>query len=260
MYSFRRFALVLALSLPAAHVALTQAAPASNDAPAAQQEPQVQPPSTTSSSQAGTPGLNTGAQSVQARVRARREARRTAAIRDVYSHLYDVNVGMGYLRFTPGDGLQRTTYYGWNVGITRFYNQRLGVTIDGRGYYGTAFVGLPAVTNGAITRPAISTYTVMGGPTYRLYMQPKYSVAVRAMGGYANGNFSGDTNRYGGKLLGLWGDGGTYILNAGVPLEYNVSPALALRLTPEYAFTGFGSKMQASRGFTTGFVFRFGKQ
>jgi hypothetical protein len=33
-----------------------------------------------------------------------------------------------------------------------------------------------------------------------------------------------------------------------------------VRLAPEYFFTGFGSSMQASRGFTAGFVFRFGKQ
>lgn len=42
--------------------------------------------------------------------------------------------------------------------------------------------------------------------------------------------------------------------------ELNISPGLALKLAPEYFFTGFGSTTQASRGFTGGLVYRFGKQ
>jgi len=33
-----------------------------------------------------------------------------------------------------------------------------------------------------------------------------------------------------------------------------------LKLAPEYFFTGFGSAVQASRGFTGGLVYRWGKQ
>ena len=103
-------------------------------------------------------------------------------------------------------------------------------------------------------------YSAVGGPTYRLYMQPKYSVAIRGMGGYAHGHFSGDTNGFGSTTLGMWPDGGTFAGSAALIGEYNVSPGLGLRLAPEYFFTGFGSSFQGSRGFTAGFVFRFGKQ
>jgi hypothetical protein len=245
MFSIRRLAFVLALGLPAAHFALAQeSSSSSNPQPQQQDQTQQQKPDQAS-------------MSVQARIRERREKRRAAAIRDVYSHLYEIYVGGGYLRFVPGKDLQRTTYYAWNGEFTRYYSQRLGVTLDGRGYYGTTFVGVNPYN---VTKPAISTYAVLGGPTYRFYMQPKYSVALRGMGGYAHGNFSGDTNGFGGKTLGLWEDGGAFAGSAAIIGEYNLSPELGIRLAPEYFFTGFGSSLQASRGFTAGFVFRFGKQ
>ena len=246
MSSFRRIVFALALGVIAAHFTSAQATSSSSNSPSAD------PPTS-----AEQPAQNRGALSVQARIRARREQRRKQAIREVYSHLYEGNVDMGYLRFIPGPNLQRVTLYSWNTAVTRFYNQHLGATIDGRGYYGTPFVGL---NFSSITRPAISVYTVTGGPTYRFYMQPRYSLAVRALGGYAQGNFSGDTNGFGGKVLGLYPDNGTFAGSAAIVGEYNVSPSLGLRLAPEYFFTGFGSTVQYSRGFTAGFVFRFGKQ
>jgi hypothetical protein len=250
MFSFRRSAfygaLVFALGLPAAHSAFAQDSSSSSNPPAQQQTEQ---PAQANASQ--------GTQSVQARIRMRREQRRAAAIRDVYSHRYEAQVGMGYLRFVPGKNLQRTTFYAWDVDFTRYYSQRLGVTLDGRGYYGTTFVGLNPYN---VTKPAISTYAALGGPTYRFYIQPKYSISGRVMGGFAHGNFSADTNGFGSTTLGMWADGNTFAGSAALIGEYNVAPGLGLRLAPEYFITGFGSTVQYSRGFTGGFVFRFGKQ
>lgn len=254
MFSFRRFALLLAFAVPAVHATLAQQPSSSSDAamvalnsaPDPQQDQSQQPANP-----------NQGSLSVQARIRERREKRRAAAIKDVYSHLYEAYVGMGYLRFVPGPNLQRTTLYAWNADFTRYYNERLGVTLDGRGYYGTTFVGLNFSN---VTKPAISNYVVMGGPSYRFYLQPKYSISGRVMAGYDLGNFSGDTNGFGGKALGLYPDGGTFAASAAIIGEYNLTTGIGLRLAPEYFFSGFGSTMQASRGFTGGFVFRFGKQ
>jgi hypothetical protein len=101
---------------------------------------------------------------------------------------------------------------------------------------------------------------VMGGPVYRFYLQPKYSISGRVMGGWALGNFSGDTNKFGSTNLGMWPDGNTYAINGGLIGEYNVSPGFTLRLNGEYVGTGFGSTLQNSFGFTGGFIYRFGKQ
>jgi hypothetical protein len=249
MSSFRRLALLLALCLASANILLAQSSSSSSNPANSPQDQGAAPQSAASQ--------NPGAVSVQARIRARREQRRAQAIRDVYSHLYEAHAGMGYLRFTPGPNLQRVTYYAWDTEFTRYFSQRLGVTLDGRGYYGTPYVGLNL---SSITRPAVSTYAAMAGPTYRFYMHPKYSISGRVMSGYAHGNFSGDTNGFGGKTLGLWPDGDTYAVSGGLIGEYNISPAIGLRLGGEYFGTGFGSTMQNSVGFTTGLVLRFGKQ
>jgi hypothetical protein len=264
MYSFRRLALLLALTLPALHV--LQAQNSSQDSPSsstsAPQQPEAPQPANPQAanpdqSQQPTAAESQGQLSVQARIRARREQRRAQAIHDTYSHLYEAFVGGGYLRFTPGPGLQRTTLYSWDDALTRYYGERLGVTVDGRGYYGTAYVGL---NPSAITRPAISQYGVLAGPTYRFYMRPRYSLAAHALGGVAISNFSGDTNGFSPASLGLYPDSTTYAIDGSIIGEVNVTPNLSLRLAGDYYGTGFGSSFQSSPGFTYGFVYRLGKQ
>ena len=246
MRSFRHFALLLALAFPAMHAVLAQSSSSTPPTPAEVQD-QAQPQA---------PAQTPQQQSVQARIKARREARRAAAIHDAYSHRFETFADMGYLRFKPGPSLQRLTFYAWETGLTRNLNDRLGITVLGRGYYGTAYVGL---NPSSITRPSISQYDVLGGPSYRFYAQPKYSISVRAMGGFAHANNSGDTNGFGAKTLGLYPDGNTFAISGSALGEYNLTPNVAFRLGPEYFVTGFGSQIQSSVGFTGGIVYRFGK-
>lgn len=234
-------------------VALAQSSTSSsNPATPTADAPQAQQPAAAQSQ-----GLSQGQISVQARIRARRAQRRAAAIHEAYDHRYEAYAGAGYLRFTPGSTLQRVTFYAWDTGLTRYFSERLGVTVDGRGFYGTAFI---EPNYSGITKPAISTYAVMGGPTYRFYLQPKYSISGRVMGGYAQGNFSGDIGSFTPTSLGLYPNGSTFAISASLPVEYNLTPNIGLRLAPEYFATGFGSTMQNSLGFTGSIVYRFGKQ
>lgn len=204
--------------------------------------------------------------SVQARIRMRREQRRATAIHDTYDDLFEAYAGMSYLRFQPGKSLQRTTFYAWNTGLTRYYNERFGLNFDARGNYGIAYTGLQQtsggvpITNGTNTRPKISVYTLMFGPTYRFYLQPKYSISGRVLGGVGIGSFSGDTNGEGSATFGIWPDSTTYAINGSIVGQYNISPGVSLRLTGEDMATGFGSTLQNSIGFTGGVVYRFGKR
>ena len=248
-FSFRRPAFLLAF---AAFASLGLQAPelqaqASNSQPAA--APQTQGPLT-----------------VAARLKARREQRRATAIHDVYSHLYEAYVGAGYLRFEPGNGtvsghaLQRVNEYAWNVGVSRYYTQRFGVTIDGRGLYGSAFIGPNEASNTAVFKPAISEYVGMIGPTYRFLTEPRYSISGRVLAGAAYGNFSGDTGSFKPIDLGLYANGASVAISASVPVEYNLTPSVGVRVAPEYIFTNFGSSTQNNLGFTGGIVVRWGKQ
>jgi len=258
MFSLSRPVLLLVLS---ASASLTlQALP--------MQAPDAQTPSSPSSSsssqaapQAQTPSASS--LSVAARIRARREQRRATAIHDIYSHLYEAYLGTGFTRTVPGPGvvagagLQHFNLYDWNVGVTRYFNQRLGVTVDGRGAYGTSYIGNNQYNQ---HNPGISQYSGMIGPTYRFYIQPRYSISGRVMAGAVYGNFSGDTNGFGTKLLGLYPDGTQAIVSASVPFEYNLNSSLGLRAAPEYRLTTFDSTIQNGWGVTGGFVYRWGKQ
>jgi hypothetical protein len=252
---FRPFALALALTLPA-FPALAQSSSSAQAPDSSSSQSQTQQSN----------GETQGQLTVQARIRLRREQRRATAIHDAYDHLYETYLNLGYLRFQPGPSLQHTTFYGWDTGLTRYYSERLGVNLEARGYDGIAYVGVTPLSQGAFTRPQISQYDVMLGPTYRFYMQPKYSISGRAEAGWAYGNFTGDTNGEGslcftgpGSCL-LYSTGSTFAASVALVGEYNITPDVALRLTPEYFFNGFGSSFQPSRGFTIGLVYRFGKQ
>ena len=257
MHFFRRLALLLAVTLPAIPATLAEN-PSSSSA--------TQDPTTSSSSASQeTAGETQGQISVQQRIGQRRAQRRATAIHDAYDHKWESYMDMGYLRFTPGPDAQRLTYYAWESGLTQFRNERLGYTFDGRGYYGTAFVGLNPTNK---SRYAVSQYDLLFGPIYRFYLQPKYSVSGRVMAGGAYGNFEGDTNGFqnlcnlapGQTSCLLYPSGWTYAASASVIGEYNLTPSVGFRLVPEYFFTGFGSTVQASRGFTIGMIYRFGKQ
>jgi len=253
MFSFRRFALLLIVTVFASLGLQTpdlQAQASSSSQPA---EPAAAP-------QAQQPQQTTGPLTVAARLKARREQRRAAAIHDVYSRLYDAYVGMGYMRFTPGNNLQRVNEYAWNVGVTRYFSQRLGVTVDGRGFYGSPYLGPNEASDTAVYKPAISEYTAMIGPTYRFLTEPRYSVSGRILAGGAFGNFSGDLGSYTPAELGLYPNGAGVAVSASVPVEYNVTPEVGLRLAPEYLLTNFGSTTQNNLGFTLGVVVRWGKQ
>ena len=154
-------------------------------------------------------------------------------------------VGAGFLRFTSAGVPQKVNEYDWNAGFTRYYNERLGVTLDGRGYYGTPFVGHQLQRYHQAGHQPVRGLV---GPTYRFYLQPKYSISGRVMAGYAYGNFSGDTNGFGGKALGLYPDRVTFAASGSVFAEYNLAPSIGLRVAPEYFMTGFGSTVQNGLG------------
>jgi hypothetical protein len=299
MYLFRRLALLLAILLSGIYVVQAEepsssSSPATVDPaqahtpiqpnppadqqtpPATQQQPATQP--TATQPQAPAPA-NTQSQpaqsqaaaqaqgqiSVQARIKARREQRRAQAIHQIYDHLWDGYVGAGYLRFQPGAAIQRVNMYDWNFGFTRYFSERLGAAIDGRGYYGQPFLEPTQNAGTGITKPAISVYSVMGGPTYRFYIQPKYSVSGRVMAGYGGGNFTGDTNGEGSLCTSpgncaLWPDGPTFATSASIFVEFNISPSVGIRIAPEDVLTGFGSKLQNGLGYNCALVYRFGKQ
>ena len=46
------------------------------------------------------------------------------------------------------------------------------------------------------------------------------------------------------QYLNLYPNGNAFALNGGLPLDYNISPAIAARITPEFLYNTFGGSNQ----------------
>jgi len=240
---------ILALALLFAPAVL----PAQDTATQQQQQPQPQ-----AQSAQQTPGERSEVlRQAQERVRARRKIRVQQIIQDTYTHKYEVYGGGGYLRFSPGPHLQHLNEAAWNAGFTDYFKGKIGITADFRGYYGTAFT---YINQFQVFNPSISQYTFMGGPQARLVMHQHWAVSANALVGFGHGNFSTNTGGLPGTLIGLYPDGTVFNLNIGAPVDYNLGPTFAIRITPNYLMTNYGSEIQNNLGFNAGVVWRFGRQ
>ncbi len=193
----------------------------------------------------------------QERVKARRRLRDQQTIKDTYSHKYEVYFGGGYLRFRPGSVLQHINEAAWNVGITDYAYGKIGLTADVRGYYGTAYTGRNPY---GVYQPSISQYTFMAGPTVRFFEGVHWGWTAHVLAGVGHGNFGTGTGGLPPTLINLYPDGNSFNLAAGASVDYNLSPALALRLTPSYLMTRYGSSTQNNLGWQGSVVYRWGRQ
>jgi hypothetical protein len=193
----------------------------------------------------------------QARVKARRRLRDQQIIKDTYSHKYEVYFGGNYLRFRPGNVLQHINEAGWHVGVTDYAFGKIGLTADARGYYGTAYTGRNPY---GVYQPSISQYTFMAGPTVRFFEGVHWGWTAHVLAGVGHGNFGTGTGGLPPTLINLYPDGNSFNLAAGASVDYNLGPALALRLTPSYLMTRYGSSTQNNLGWQGSVVYRWGRQ
>ncbi|RXS94519.1 outer membrane protein [Silvibacterium dinghuense] len=193
----------------------------------------------------------------QLRVKARRKLRVQQIIQDTYTHKYETYFGGGYLRFRPGSTLQHINEGGWNVGVTDYLKGKIGVTADFRGYYGTTWT---YINQYQIFSPSISQYTFMAGPTVRFFEGQHWGWSGHVLAGVGHGNFDTGTGGLPASYIGLYSNGNSVNVTAGASVDYNLGPGLAIRLTPNYLMTRYGSETQNNLGFTSGIVYRFGRQ
>jgi hypothetical protein len=193
----------------------------------------------------------------QNRVRTRRRQRAAQIVQDTYSHKYELFFGGTYLRFRPGSVLQHINEAGWSIGVTDYIRPKWGITADVRGYYGTAYTG---PNDFQIFEPSISQYAFMAGPQYRFLYRQKWAISGQVLAGIGHGNFGTGTGGVDPKLLNLWENGNVVNVSAGVPIDYNLGPGLAVRLMPSYLMTDYGSTLQHNLGFSAAVVYRFGRR
>ncbi len=196
---------------------------------------------------------------------ASRQARIKRTMEETYSHRYEVTGGGGYLRFRSGSQTKKNNEVSWATAVNYYLNPKLAIVGDIRGSFGNAKT-LQDNQYG-VNRAQINEYTFLGGASYRFYAKEKLALSAQALGGAGWGIFSGGAKGLPGTDVGLWKDGVRPAFSLGVSADYNVTPTLALRLTPTWVATTFVSapgspsvSVQNNIGLNVGVLYRFGKQ
>ena len=184
-----------------------------------------------------------------------RRARIQRQIEETYSHRWEAAGGGGYLRFRSGDTLRKNNEVTFFGTATRFFDRKLGATVDAHGAYGNAQIGNNIFD---LPNPQISEYTFTAGPTYRFYAAQRTAASAFVTGGAVYGKFDQGSKTIPPTLLGIWPAGWEAAFTAGVNLDVNFYPNLAARFTPTYIGTTFGGGVQNNLGFNIGLVYRFG--
>ena len=187
----------------------------------------------------------------------RREA---AVVTDTYTHRWEVYLGGQYMRFRPGPDLHNSGMGGWILGATRYFSPRWGITADARGNFGNNSLGATSGGGFNTYNTKFDVYTFTIGPQYRFYGSPKFSISAAVQAGDVYGYFDKNTGPFAPPLVGLYPAGNVPGGIASLNLDYNLSPALAVRIAPIVLFDHFAGNTDHNQGFMMGVIYRFGRQ
>jgi hypothetical protein len=186
-----------------------------------------------------------------------RQYRLSRAIKETYTHRWEIGAGGGFLRFEPGPLLRRDDQIDWATSAAYYLTPQYGIVADVSGHFGDTSLPNNFYT---IYHPLITEYTFMAGPQWRFYRREKYAISAHVLGGDAMGNFDGGSHGVPAPLLGMWPDSNkTFAASVGVDFDYNFYPNLAFRWEPAYVYTHFGGASQNNKGMNFELVYRFGR-
>lgn len=187
---------------------------------------------------------------------ANRKARIARTIEQTYGHPWEAAGGGGYMRYRSGPYLRQSNEVSFWATTQRSLTPTFGIMGTVQGSYGKAQIG-NTIYN--IPNPQISEYAFMAGPTYRFIRKEKYGVTGFAQAGIDLGKFAGGSKGFSAANIGVWQGDFAPAFSVGASFDYNFDPALAVRISPTYLGTTFGSTMQNSKALNIGLVYRFGK-
>jgi hypothetical protein len=212
--------------------------------------------------------------SVQERIHLRKEQRMEQQIQENYSRKYEFYGGIGYMRFRPGANLQKVSERVWVGSLTKWYTQKWGITGEWRYSHGVSYTG-PEGAYFGFFNPEVYQHTYLAGGNYRFYRRPKIGATARVAVGVMDGSFDTGSNgissaRLNSQGIGMYASATKFAMNLSVPVDFTVTPSVAIRVTPDYLLTPFsvtsqypgnaGTQLQNSLGFNLGVVYRFWKR
>ncbi len=185
-----------------------------------------------------------------------------------YNNRYEVYGGAAYTHFDAGPSLlQGANLGGLDIQGSYFFTHKWAADGNVRAYYGTS----GAIPNPyGINGPAVSEYSILAGPQYRLVANPHASISLHALFGGTYGYFSsglGGISRGGVHVepgnIGFYNDQIAFGSAIGGSIDLNRSPRLAFRISPDANLSNFssGGKSDFKEQFalSVGLVYRLGK-
>lgn len=192
-----------------------------------------------------------------------------------YTERYEVFGGLSFMngqagqnlptRYNLGGGEVQGTYW---LGSPRAagLKSHLGVTADYRLEAGTTPI-FPVGDNFGLHRVLVYQNILSGGATYRGPKNRYFAIDYHALFGASHGTFSSAVTGYPknvspqptDSVLGLYNNSTTPWGAAGGSIDFNQSPHLAVRLSPDIIFEHFGSETREFVSIGGGILYRFGK-
>jgi hypothetical protein len=219
----------------------------------------------TSSSQSGTTAAP-GTAPMQSRTVAQALAPTKVT---TYDERWDLFAGLSFMNGQAGQNLpKRYNMGGGEVMGTYWLTPKVGVTGDYRFEAGdTDLLQQAPLAN---TRAAIFHNIVSGGASYRLAKNRYAAVELHALVGADHGKYDhsikNDVDILPGSqasdpaYFGLYENSTTPWGAAGGSLDFNMTPRLAVRLSPDIIFEHFGTETREFFSLGGGVMYRFGKR
>jgi len=193
-----------------------------------------------------------------------------------YDNRYDIYGGLLFMNGQAGQNLAKrydmggaelmgTYWLGSHFGIP---DNRLGIAADYRIGAGTSPV-FPAAAQFGLNRILIYQNILSGGVQYRGPKNRYVAINFHALAGASHGTFdtaitgypkSTTTQQPTTSLVGVYNNNTTPWGAAGGSIDFNYSPKVAVRLSPDMTFEHFGTETREFFSISMGLVYRLGKR
>ncbi len=190
-----------------------------------------------------------------------------------YTEKYEIFGGLSFMngeagqnlpkRYNMGGGEVMATYWLGGGGRTR----NLGIAADYRLEAGTTPL-LPVSTEFGLNRVLVYQNIISGGLQYRLAKNRYAAVNLHALAGASHGTFDHAIVNYPQNVspqptaafVGLYNNSTSPWGAAGGSIEFNYTPHIAIRVSPDIIFEHFGTETREFVSVGGGVVYRFGKR
>jgi len=190
-----------------------------------------------------------------------------------YDNRYEIYGGLLFMNGQAGQNLAKrydmggveamgTYWLGSHFGIP---DNRLGITADYRIGAGTSPV-FPAAAQFGLNRILIYQNILSGGVQYRSIKNRYVAIDFHALAGASHGTFDTAITGYPKNTdqqpttasVGVYNDSTTPWGAAGGSIDFNYSPKVAVRLSPDMTFEHFGTETREFFSISLGLVYRLG--